>query len=278
MASSDFDPVLFIRDGQPIPIDTVVNPYVYNSHGRTYHVPEPRGTLIKPTPEDPELSLGRRYSVVRAEPKTIGTGDSAYKITEFDFGVDEVVYEPIWATKQSAQAFGMTLIHHHESMRLEFDGLVACDYTYGAFAGYQSPYIGSARRRELLTVNATDLEYHAFPHLFCSCDSLPLVTSVARYRPRKREIYLADLWVRPGDCLYVPPKKFNGRYTDMHGNRNSARATFGAEGKSSLLTSTTLWDDAVFAGDATKPHYHEEKHPTVHSTPPGFTPGSSQWV
>jgi hypothetical protein len=121
-----------------------------------------------------------------------------------------------------ARAFGITLLHHDESLKLTFDGLVTCDYEYGAFAGYQSPYIGSDRNRQLLTLNATDLEYHAFPHIFCSLDSLPLVTSVARWRSKRREIWLADLWVRPGDCLYIPPKHFKKDYVDMHGNRNSA--------------------------------------------------------
>jgi hypothetical protein len=270
LTSSDFDPVLFIQDGIPVPIDTKTYPYVYNSHGHTYHLSEPKGTLIKVAPDDPSLSLGNRYAVVSAKQRTIGTGTSAYEITEFDFGVSEVVYEPLWATKETARAFGMTLIEHQESMRLVFDGLVSCDYVYGAFAGYQSPYIGSDRRRELLTVNATDLEYHAFPHVFCSWDSVPLVTSVARYRPRKKEIHLADLWVRPGDCLYVPPKKYSEKYVDLHGNRNSARATWGLDGKSSLITTTTLGDDAVFSAKETKPHYHEEKHPTVHSAPQGY--------
>jgi hypothetical protein len=278
MASSDFDPALFIHDGIQVPIDTTETPFFYNSHGHTYPLPKPKGTLIKVATDDPSMSLGRRHKVVSAKPKTIGTGDSAYQITEFDFGVDEVVYEPIWATKESAHAFGMTLLHHNESIRIDFDGLVSCDYIYGAFAGYQSPYIGSDRNRQLLTLNATDLEYHAFPHVFCSQDQLPLVTSVARYRSLKREIYLADLWVRPGDCLYVPPKQFRKQYVDLHGNRNSARACWGSEGKGSLITNTTLGNDAVFDAPATKPHYHEEKHPTVHSMPPGFSASSYSWI
>jgi hypothetical protein len=83
----------------------------------------------------------------------------------------------------------------------------------------------------------------------------------------KREILLADLWVRPGDCLFIPPKTYSKEYVDMHGNRNSAFACWGVDGKSSLLTETTLGDDAVFQAAATKPHYHEEKRPTVHTKP-----------
>ena len=50
--------------------------------------------------------------------------------------------------------------------------------------------------------------------------------------------------------------------------RNSAQAARYVDGKQSLGTNTTLGDDAVFAADAAKPHYHEEKHPTVHTRPP----------
>jgi hypothetical protein len=78
--------------------------------------------------------------------------------------------------------------------------------------------------------------------------------------------------------LYVPPKKFNQQYVDLHGNRNSARATWGADGKGALLTNTTLGNDQVFAAVPTAPHYHEEKHPTVHLAPPGYSPSSTEWV
>jgi hypothetical protein len=145
--------------------------------------------------------------------------------------------------------------------------MVSTPYTYGVFAGHQSPYIGSDRNRELLSVNATDLEYHAFPHFFCSQDSLPLVISVARWRAAAREIALADLWVPSGNILYVPPKTFSTNYVDMHGNRNSAYACWGIDGKSSLQTETALGNDKVFSAPATKPHYHEEKRPTVHTRP-----------
>lgn len=276
-SSSSFDPVLFILDGEPVALDTRRNPFLYNENGHSRHLPAPRGTLIQPAEELPAVSMGRRYAGIRSREKTIGTGTGAYEITEFDFGVEEVHYEPLWATRETSQAFGMTLLKNDESISFVYDGLVASEYTYGAFAGYQSPYIGTKRRRELLTVNATDLEYHAFPHVFCSQDELPLVISVARYRPARREIWLADLWVHPGDCLYVPPKHFREEYVDLHGNRNSARACWGHETKSSLATHTTLGDKAVFDAPATKPHYHEEKHPTVHSTPHGYETPRAGW-
>lgn len=96
---------------------------------------------------------------------------------------------------------------------------------------------------------------------------LPLVISVARWRPAKREILLADLWVKPGHCLFIPPRKYSAEYIDMHGNRNSAFACWGHDEKHSLQTETTLGDEKVFEAEATRPHYHAEKRPTVHSRP-----------
>jgi hypothetical protein len=269
-ASPFFNPVLFIRDGEPTPLNTRQNPYLYNDNGHGYHLPAPRGTLIQPAEELPDASMGKCYSGIRSWKKPIETETGSYEITAFDFGVEEVHYEPLWATRETAQAFGMTLVKNHESMELVFDGLMTCEYTYGAFAAYQSPYIEMKRRRELLTVNATDLEYHAFPHVFCSQDELPLVISVARYRPARKEILLADLWVLPKDCLYVPPKHFSEQYVDLHGNRNSALACWGHLTKNSLVTQTTLGNNDVFKDPKTKPHYHEERHPTVHSFPRGY--------
>jgi len=80
--------------------------------------------------------------------------------------------------------------------------------------------------------------------------------------------------VQPGDCLFVPPKVTRSDYIDMHGNRNSAHACFGSADKLSLTTQTILGNDQVFSAYATKPHYHEEKHPTVHTTPPPLTAAS----
>jgi hypothetical protein len=51
---------------------------------------------------------------------------------------------------------------------------------------------------------------------------------------------------------------------DMHGNRNLALACRFEENKPSLLTTTILADAAMMVAPATRPHYHKEKHPTVH--------------
>ena len=259
-AGSAFDDVMFIIDGTPQDIDPNTL-YVYNKDGHTHHVVDPIGKPISVTPEDPSLSFGQPYKGIDYWEKPM----EGYTLIELDFHVESVAYTALWADKLNCQAFGITLLQSGESLPFHFDRMVKTPYTYGVYAGHQSPYIGSARRRQLLTVNATDLEYHAFPHIFSSQDSLPLVISVARWRKEKREIYLADLWVKPGDCLFVPPKTPSDMYVDMHGNRNSAFACWGDDDKNCLLTETTLANEQRFAEE--EPHYHEEKHSTVHSRP-----------
>jgi hypothetical protein len=261
----NFNDVLFILDGKEVDIDPNCR-YVYNDNGHTEHLLDPKGTLIPVTPEDGSLSQGQLYGGITWTEKEIG-----YTLVEFDFHPPSgtVSYQPIWADTKTCQAFGITLLRPGQCLPFQYSGMVKTPYTYGVYAGYQSPYIGSDRDRELLTINATDLEYHDFPHIFASQDSLPLVISVARWRPKRREILLADLWVNPGDCLFIPPKKYNDVYTaeyaDMHGNRNSAFACWGLDGKDRLATETTLGNAQVFKEKA--PHYHEEKCPTVHSQP-----------
>jgi hypothetical protein len=283
--TTNFDPVLFDESGDITTIDTKTYPYVYNDRGTTHHIAQPKGKLIQQAQEKPDERLGRVHHNITWRVKEIPTKTSSYTITGFDFGVDSVVYEPMLATWETAQAFGITLLRDGECMEFRYDGMISQDYTYGIYAGYQSPYIDLNRRLELLPINPTDLEYHAFAHIFCSQDpsGVHLVTSVARFRPLERTIWLADLWVSPGHCLVIPPKPVKrpdyaapaytdvreNTYYDMHGNRNSAQACRYVDGKTSLKTNTTLGDSAVFSADATKPHYHEEKHPTVHSKPPG---------
>jgi hypothetical protein len=253
---SAFD-VMFIIDGKPQDIDPNTQ-WVYNKDGHTHHVSHPIGKPIPVTPEDPTLSFGEPYKDIKSWEEPM----EGYILTEFDFRKESVQYKPLLATKLNCQAFGITLLQSEESLPFHFDRMVKTPYTYGVYAGYQSPYLEKKYRRKLLPENATDLEYHAFPHIFSSQDLLPLVTSVARWRKEKREIYLADLWVNPGDCLFIPPKHPSDEYVDMHGNRNSAFACWGNLKKDCLLTETTLANEQRFAEE--EPHYHREKHPTVH--------------
>lgn len=281
MSASYFDHVLFIDDGDAYPLDCANFPYLYNDHGRCRQYAQPRGTLIAPAPEDRQLDMGTKYSGISWQEKRIPTRNGSYTIKEFDFHADIVEYQPLWATPANAQAFGMTLLRTGECIRFEYDGLVCGQYTYGQWAGHQSPYLELARRLELLTYSPTDLEYHDFPHVFFSRHrSLPLVISVARWRPYAHEISLADLWLRPEDALVLPPQRFPHApppgasqrdawmaVVDLHGNRNSALACRFQDGECALLTETILGNADVMRDAATRPHYHEEQTPTRHSRP-----------
>jgi len=272
--NSSFDAPIFIEDGPYIDLLPKEFPYLYNDQGHCRQLRQAFGTEISIAGDNPDLELGSKYKDISHQPKTIPNDGHPYQITEFDFKVAEVHYEAIKATRESVQAFGMTLLKSGECLRFEYEGMIMAQYTYGKWAGHQSPYIGSAKRRELLTHNPTDLEFHGFPHVFFSCDELPLVISVARWRPYVHEIALADLWVAPGDAIVLPPKtrpvpptgplseeQARRIIIDLHGNRNSALACWGNE-KAVLTTTTVLGNEHTMQTLA--PNYHEELRPTRH--------------
>ena len=276
-----FDPIFFTEYGEEEELkDSAIYPFLYNDHGCGRQLQKPEGTLIQIAPVNPDLDAGIRYTgISRTTRKVIPDEGASYEITLFDFGTDEVVYQALPATAETAQAFGATLLRAGECVHFPYDGLVMADYCYGKWAGYASPYLGPGRSLELLTINPTDLEYHNFPHVFFSRNpDLPLVISVARWRPYAQEITLADLWIAPGDALLLPPKIMPERppldssdeekrriVLDLHGNRNSALACRFVDGMPKLWTATILGNKEVMKSEATKPHYHEEKAPTKHS-------------
>ncbi|AMB83996.1 hypothetical protein AWM79_01200 [Pseudomonas agarici] len=279
-----FNSIPFIEDGAESPLDTRTFPFLYNDQGLAIPSREARGRRIAPAPDRPELQRGEKYTDIRWKTREVPTASGSYEIKEFDFHAKEVYYEPLWATEETAQAFGMTLLKSGECIRFEYDRLILAQYTYGKWAGHQSPYLGPARQRELLTYNPTDLEYHDFAHVFFARYSrLPLVISVARWRPYVSEISLADLWVKPGEALVLAPKTFPKapherapdsekrlKIVDMHGNRNSALACRFNEGEDCLATETILANPELMTSELGKPHYHEEKTPTRHEPPPGY--------
>jgi hypothetical protein len=262
---SFFRETTFIIDGTSDPVAAGTK-YLYNDHGRALFLDDPPVEPIPVNPEDPGLSRGQDYRGVTFTTKEMEAGTTyAYTLVVFDFHTapNPVVYQPLWAhaDPKNCQAFGATLVRNGQCVPLQYGGsLIDAPAWYGPFAGYQSPYIGKDRERELLTVNATDLEYHAFPHVFCSIDTIPLVISVGRWRPSRGEILLADLWVLPGDLLYLPPKVYSDEYVDMHGDRNSALACWGVDGKQFLATRTALDPDV-------RPRYHQETTHTIHTRP-----------
>lgn len=272
-----FNNVSFIEDGPQEPLDTRNFPFIYNDHGLLIPSAEARGERIGLSPIKPEQALGHKYEGIGRTTREVQTSGSPYEITEFDFHAKEVYYKPLWATKETAQAFGMTLLRSGECIRFEYEQLMLAQYTYGKWAGHQSPYLGPARQRELLTYNPTDLEFHDFAHVFAArYTRLPLVISVARWRPYVSQIELADLWVRPGDALVLPPKTYPAKppsgtdahlaIVDMHGNRNSALACWFQDGEECLLTETILAIPALMDSAKGRPHYHEEKTPTRHES------------
>ncbi|MFZ6640863.1 hypothetical protein ACO0LL_14040 [Undibacterium sp. TC4M20W] len=277
LSNENFDAPIFIEDGPYIDLLPGVYPYLYNERGHCRQLRQAFGTEISIAKANPDLELGTKYKGISHQPKTIPNDGHPYQITEFNFKVAEVHYEAITATRESVQAFGMTLLKSGECLRFEYEGMIMAQYTYGKWAGHQSPYIGGRRRRELLTHNPTDLEFHDFPHIFFSQDDLPLVISVARWRPYVQEISLADLWVAPGDAIVLPPKTRpappEGQLSeeqarriiiDLHGNRNSALACWGSD-KAALITTTVLGNDLTMQTRA--PNYHEEQHPSKHPYP-----------
>jgi len=272
-----FDQVLFIEDGKEKDLlDPAVYPFLYNNHGEGRQLQQPQGTRTDMAPIDPSLQAGVSYANIGRRTRTVTPDEGVpYQIEQFDFHAHEVHYEPLWATEDSARAFGATLLRDGHYIEFPYSGLVMADYTYGIWAGYQSPYLGHGRGRELLPINSTDFEYHNFPHVFFSRDpNVPLVISVARWRPYADEIALADLWVAPGDALLLPPKRMppaplpgqdpRSIVLDMHGNRNSAHACRYIDGKQQIRTTTILGNAATMSAPDTRPHYHEETAPTVH--------------
>lgn len=173
------DPVLFIADGASAPLlDTGKFPYMVNDNGRGRQSEAACGRLVELAPDAPELERGATYrDIAHWRRQVTSPGYAPYEITEFDFRTPEVRYEALPATPENAQAFGATLLRNGECIRFPYDGLVMSDYTYGKWAGHESPYLGGGRSRELLAWNATDLEYHDFAHIFFSQGPLPLATT-----------------------------------------------------------------------------------------------------
>jgi hypothetical protein len=238
-----FDPPVFEIAKAEKQVDIANTPFFYNHDGRpTYVQTLPKeAQLIEVSPTNPAVAMGREYPVSgvirRKETPPYGVE------TQLGFVGDQIVYEPMWATRAVAAAFGITLVEKGQAVRLSspVPKLQQIEYEYGVFAGHWSPYQEKTNR--LITFVITDLEHHDFPHVFASTDAkLPLVTSVGRYWPALHKIRLADLWVPRGSALYIPPKPalVGQECIDLHNNRNSARACWGRLDQETVLTDTLL--------------------------------------
>ena len=243
MAQPFFDPVLFIQEDAPTAVDLLQTPYFCNIDGHPhYRATPPEGRKpLDAAAMDPDVEMGNEYHVLSA---TTTHPDPQYgNQTRLEFQAREVKYEALPATRQAAEAFGMTLIEPGQSIYINSPQprLSLVDLEYGMFAGHRSPYEGTGNR--LLGKVCTDLEHHDFPHIFTSIDPhLPLVISVGKYWPEAQKIRLADLWLPRGHALYVPPRpKLPGQTClALHGNRNSALACWQGTGRTSVRTQTLL--------------------------------------
>ncbi len=246
MTQEYFDSPLFIREVEKARVDLSKTPFFCNVGGHPLYLKKiPKDVKrLESAITDASVAVGRQYEVCTAT--TTRPDPDHGKQTYLKIVADHVEYEPMWATREAAAAFGMTLVEKGQGIRVNSPEpkLAQIDFEYGMFAGHQSPYQGTKSR--LLGVVCTDLECHAFPHVFASIEPhLPLVISVARYWPKQHKISLADLWVPSGSALYVPPrpKSKKRQCLDLHGNRNSALACWRGIGQASVKTQTLLQTD-----------------------------------
>lgn len=264
MAKGYLDAPIFEVQKSEITVDISATPFFYNDNGSpSYLKTLPAGiTPIVPAAIDPTLSKGHACRVTGIA--SIKENPPYGQETQLEFEGDEIVFEPMWATRENAAAFGITLLEPGQALALASPvaKLAQVEYQYGVFAGHWSPYQNTGN--QLLTVVCSDFEYHDFPHIFASTDPhQPLVISVARYWPQQGVIRLADLWVPQGSALYIPPQVNSpvSACIDLHNNRNSARACWGSLQQYSVTTHTLLQLSGGYF------YWFWNPKPTVHSAP-----------
>lgn len=257
MEKEFFDNVLLIKEGQKRSLDIRVTPFFCNLDGAPKYLPKVPSDIKELAPTLSTEVMGTKYNVL-ADP-TICPADTFGDQTYLRFDVETVAFEALAATTETAAAFGMTLIKPGQAIQLNSPQplLSVVDFEYGMFAGFRSPYDGTGY--QITSKVCTDLEYHDFPHLFASIHpKLPRVTSVARYWPERKEIFLADLWVPPGSALYIPPRPTGSPFFDLHCSRNSALACWHGTCSTSLPTQTLLQTEDI------QIHWFWNERPTIH--------------
>lgn len=246
MPSTHLDAPLFIQELNEVQVDIARTPIFFNDNGNPTYLPSPPPCveLLKPATTDPAVALGNEYRV----PGVLNRQSRApwgFE-TQLAFAADQVEFAPMWATREAAAAFGITLVEPGQAIEVTspVNTLQQIQYEYGVFAGHWSPYQNTGN--SLLSVVCTDLEHHDFPHVFASTDpTQPLVTTVGRYWPELGKIRLADLWVPRGHALYIPPMPANpgAQCIDLHGNRQSAHACWGNIRQNKVQTHTLLQNE-----------------------------------
>lgn len=266
MVQGCLDPPMFELEKFAQPVSLAQTAFFCNDGGRPVYLAElpPGVEPLEPAPTDPDLAMGREHLVS----EVIGLKPTPPYGVQTQLGLlpGQVAYEPLWVTRDTAAAFGITLVKPGQAVRLDspVQDLSQVEYGYGVFAGHWSPYQDTGNR--LLSVVCTDLEHHDFPHVFASTDPLlPLVISVGRYWPRLGRIRLADLWIPQGFALYIPPKPAipGQACIDLHNNRNSARACWGDVAHDRITTHTLLQATGGFF------HWFWNAADTAHGRPAG---------
>lgn len=250
-----------------ITVNIEQTPFFLNERGHpTYLASLGSGIhLITESATNAKMTMGNGYEV----PSEISTKITNWgEQTELDFEGQHFEFMPWVATEETAAAFGITLVHAGEAIQIHSNQkrLSEIHYEYGMMAGHCFAYLDGGKPdcsgKTLFPFVATDLEHHDFPHIFSATDQdhLPLVISVGRYFPNLGKIYLADLWVNPGDALYIPakPKYSNPEFIDLHNNRNAALACWRGDSNKSTLTTHSLLD--------THGHFYWywNRRPTIH--------------
>lgn len=246
-----FNAPLFDRELTEIAVNIEQTPFFLNDRGDpTYLASLGAGIhLITESATNAKMTMGNVYAV----PSEISTKITNWgEQTELEFEGQHFEFMPLMASKENAAAFGITLVQAGEAIQIYSNQkrLSEIHYEYGMMAGHCFAYIDGGKPdcsgKTLFPFVATDLEHHDFPHIFSATDQdqLPLVISVGRYFPNLGKIYLADLWVNPGDVLYIPakPKYSNPEFIDLHNNRNAALACWRGDSNKSTLTTHSLLD------------------------------------
>ena len=243
MIEGHLDAPLFEVTKNSQPVSLADTPWLYLDGGTPRYLASPPAgaKTIEPAATDPDRAIGAEHVV--PDILSVTPNGSYGTETQLALMAQAVSYEPMWATRTTAAAFGITLVKPGEAVRIEGPsaGIAVNEYEYGVFAGHWSPYQNTGNR--LLTRVITDLEHHDFPHVFAATDpAMPLVISVGRYWPQRGVVRLADLWVKQGEALYIPPKPqvAGAQVIDLHNNRNSARACWGELDRSTITTHTLL--------------------------------------
>lgn len=262
-----FNAPLFDRELTEITVNIEQTPFFLNDRGHPIYLASLGAGihLITESATNAKMTMGNPYDV----PSEISTKITNWgEQTELEFEGRHFEFMPLVASKETAAAFGITLVQAGEAIQIHSNQkrLSEIHYEYGIMAGHCFAYLDGGKPdcsgKTLFPFVATDLEHHDFPHIFCATDQdqLPLVISVGRFFPNLGKIYLADLWVNPGDALYIPakPKYSNPEFIDLHNNRNAALACWRGDSNKSTLTTHSLLDTHGYF------YWYWNRRPTIH--------------